>query len=98
MKDFRHTGRLGGPPYPRPDPNRARSLDSPPYLRPEPVERPNQMSFGEQVVEAIGEHIDARISYAETRRGPNAEYANSDEVNKTAERLQALLDKVRFAL
>lgn len=61
-------------------------------------ERPNQMSFAEQFMEALGEHIDARISYAETRRGPNAEYANSDEVNKTGERLQGLLDKVRFAL
>lgn len=62
------------------------------------VERPNKMSFAEQFMEALGEHIDARISYAETRRGPNAEYANSDEVNKTGERLEALVNKVRFAL
>ncbi len=62
------------------------------------VERPNQMSFGEQVVEALNEHIDARCSYNETRRGANAEYANPDEMNKTEARLQALLDKVRFTL
>lgn len=62
------------------------------------AERPNQMSFGEQVVEAIGEHIDARISYAHSRLSSGAEWANPDEVTKSGERLQALLDKVRFAL
>lgn len=61
-------------------------------------ERPNQMSFGEQVVEAIGEHIDARISYAHSRLSSGAEWANADEVEKTGARLQTLLDKVRFAL
>lgn len=61
-------------------------------------ERPNQMSFGEKVVEAIGEFVDAKINYAETRRGQNSEWANADEVTKTGEKLQTLLDKVRFAL
>jgi hypothetical protein len=61
-------------------------------------ERPNQMSFAEQFIEALNEHIDARVSYNESRRGPNAEYANPDEMNKTEARLQGLLDKVRFAL
>lgn len=61
-------------------------------------ERPNQMSFGEQVVEAMGEYIEAKIDYAEARRGVNAAYASHDTVTKSGERLQALLDKVRFAL
>lgn len=62
------------------------------------AERPNAMSFGEQVVEALGEYVDAKLDYAETRRGPAAEYANPDPVDKAATRLQGLLDKVRFAL
>lgn len=64
----------------------------------ESVERPNQMSFGEQVVEALGEYVDAKLDYAEARRGPAAEYANGDPVDRTATRLQELLDRVRFAL
>lgn len=61
-------------------------------------ERPNQMSFAEQFVEALNEHIDARCSYNESRRGANAEYTNPDEMNKTEARLQGLVEKVRFAL
>lgn len=61
-------------------------------------ERPNSMSFGEQVVEALGEYVDAKLDYAESRRGPAAEYANPDHVDKAATRLQGLLDKVKFAL
>lgn len=61
------------------------------------AERPNTMSFGEQVVEALGEYVDAKLDFAETRRGPAAEYANPDPVDKAATRLQGLLDKVKLA-
>lgn len=58
------------------------------------TEQPYQMTFGEQVVEALGEFVEAKIDYERSRQGPNAEYANPDNVNKTGERLQTLLDKV----
>lgn len=61
-------------------------------------ERPNQMSFGEQVVEALGEYVDAKDDYARARRGVGGEFANPDHVDKAATRLQGLLDKVKFAL
>lgn len=66
-------------------------------VRAEPP-RPNVMSFGEQVVEALGEFVDAKLDYARARRAVGGEFANGDDVDKTATRLQELLDKVRFAL
>lgn len=54
-----------------------------------------RMSFGEAVVEALGEFVDAKLDYDRTRQGPSAEYANSDPVSKAAERLQQLLDASR---
>lgn len=62
------------------------------------AERPNQMSFGEQVVEALGEYVDAKDDYARARRSVGGEFANPDHVDKAATRLQSLLDKVKFAL
>lgn len=59
---------------------------------------PEPQPFAEQFMEALGEHIDARISYAETRRGPNAEYANNDDVVRSGLRLEGLLNKVRISL
>lgn len=56
--------------------------------------QPAEMTFGEQVVEALGEYVDAKLDYAEARRGPAAEYANPDPVDKAAQRLQAVLNKV----
>lgn len=53
----------------------------------------NAMTFGEQFVEALGEFVDAREQYAHTRRGIGGEYANSDDMNKAADRLQALIDR-----
>lgn len=56
-------------------------------------ERPNAMSFGEQFVELLGEFVDAREQYAHSRRQIGGEYANSDDMNKAGDALQALLDK-----
>lgn len=64
----------------------------------EAAERPNVMSFGEQVVEALGEYVDAKDDYARARRSVGGEFANPDHVDKAATRLQELLDKVKFAL
>lgn len=94
MKDFRHTGRLGGPPFPRPAQSGLLALANAEAA----PERPNKMSFAEQFMEALNAHIDAKISYAESRRGRNAEWANPDDMNKTEATLQGLLEKVRFAL
>lgn len=62
------------------------------------AEQPAKMSFADEVVEAVGELVDAKIDYAETRRGPAAECANRDPVYKAEARLTALLAKVRFAI
>lgn len=46
------------------------------------------------LMDALGDYIDARISYAETRRGPAAEYASTDEIDKSAKHLEKALDDV----
>lgn len=60
-------------------------------------ERAAKMSFAEEVVEAIGELVEAKLDYAETRRGPGAEFANHDPVYRAEERLQGLLSRVKFS-
>lgn len=108
MKDFRHSGRTAPVKTPRvchypgcdcgiqgcglPAPKEPEGRFDPRKPTPEP------QPFAEQFMEALGEHIDARISYAETRNGPNAEYANNDEVVRSGLRLEGLLNKVRISL
>lgn len=58
-------------------------------------ERPNVMSFGEQVVEALDAFVEAKLDYDRSRHGSNAEYANPEHVSRTGNALQELLDKVR---
>lgn len=55
--------------------------------------RPNVMTFGEQFVELLGEFVDAREQYAHARRHVGGEYANSDDMDKAGNALQAFLDK-----
>lgn len=51
------------------------------------------MSYGEEVVEALSEFIDAKISYANAYRSVGGEWANTDPVNKAADVLTKLLDR-----
>lgn len=53
-----------------------------------------RMSLGEQVVEAVGAYIEAKIDYARARRSVGGEYANARDVERTATELQELIDRV----
>lgn len=53
----------------------------------------NAMSYGEQVVEALGEFVDAKISYAQAYQSVGGEWTNPEPVNKAADRLTKLLDR-----
>lgn len=53
----------------------------------------NAMSYGEQVVEALGEYMDAKINYAQAYQSVGAEWANPEPVSKAADVLTRLLDR-----
>lgn len=56
--------------------------------------RPVQPTFAEQLAEAIGELVDAKVNYALARRDIGAEWANIQDVSKADARLTTLLGKV----
>lgn len=45
----------------------------------------------DQIIDAVRSLTEAQINYAETRRGPAAEYANYDEIEAAELRLRRLL-------
>ena len=53
----------------------------------------NTMSYGEQVVEALDEYVDAKIRYDFSRRVSGEDYANPKPVSKAREALTKLLDR-----
>lgn len=70
-----------------------------PSLDPKPVYQhyapaPVQPTFAEQLSEAIGELVEAKIDYALARVAVGAEWASSELVNKADARLTTLLGRV----
>lgn len=58
------------------------------------IAAPVQASFAEQLAEAIGELVEAKIDYALARVAVGAEWASSELVNKADARLTTLLGRV----
>lgn len=70
------------------------SLDPKPVYRHFDAPAPVQPTFAEQLAEAIGELVEAKIDYALARVAVGAEWASSELVNKADARLTTLLGRV----